>query len=90
MSSTFTTRFESARSADVVEKLLYYFGFFIDNIVSYARRDPYLLVTYRLQVTERREGSCVVRWGYPSLLRHAYVNIVLPKRASIYEGRRLK
>jgi hypothetical protein len=87
LSATQTTQFECPLPADIAGKLIYYFNFFLDNLVMYARREPYLLVSYTLDLVERRSGSYVVRWGYPSLLRRAHVNVTMPTRAELREGK---
>lgn len=87
MSATQTTQFECPLPADIASRLIYYFNFFLDNLVMYARREPYLLVSYTLDIVERRSGSYVVRWGYPSLLRRAHVNVTMPTRAELREGK---
>jgi hypothetical protein len=87
LSATQTTQFECSLPVDVASKLIYYFNFFLDNLVMYARREPYLLVSYTLDIVERRSGSYVVRWGYPSLLRRAHVNVTMPTRAELREGK---
>ena len=87
MSATQTTQFECPLPADIASKLIYYFNFFLDNLVMYARREPYLLASYTLNVVERRSGSYVVRWGYPSLLRRAHVDVTMPTRAELREGK---
>jgi len=85
MSATQTTQFECPLPADIASKLIYYFNFFLDNLVMYARREPF--VSYTLNVVERRNGSYVVRWGYPSLLRRAHVSVTMPTRAELREGK---
>jgi hypothetical protein len=87
LSATQTTQFECSLPVDVASKLIYYSNFFLDNLVMYARREPYLLVSYTLDIVERRSGSYVVRWGYPSLLRRAHVNVTMPTRAELREGK---
>jgi hypothetical protein len=71
---------------ETVGKLIYYFGFFLDNIPIYSRKDEYLMVTYSIDVTEKRDEAYVVKWSYPGFMRRVSEYITIPTRASVKDG----
>jgi hypothetical protein len=86
LSTTYTTRLKTKLPAETVGKLIYYFGFFLDYIPGYLRKDKYLMVTYIIDVTDNRGEAYVVKWSYPGFMRKVSEYITVPTRASVKDG----
>jgi len=86
LSTTYTSQLKTRLPAETVGKLIYYFGFFLNNIPSYSRKDEYLMVTYSIDVTEKRDEAYVVKWSYPGFMRKISEYITIPTRASVKDG----
>ena len=86
MSATYTSQLKTGLPAETIGKLIYYFGFFLDNIPSYSRKDEYLMVTYGIEITEKRDEAYVVKWSYPGFMRRVSEYITIPTRASVKDG----
>jgi hypothetical protein len=86
LSATYTYQLKTGLPAETVGKLIYYFGFFLDNIPSYLRKDKYLMAFYRIEIAEKRDEAYVVKWSYRGFMASISEYITIPTRTSVKDG----
>jgi hypothetical protein len=66
--------------AKTVGRLTYYIDF--DFFLIYWRREKYLMVTHNIDITEKRDEACTVKWSCPGFMRAVseYIKELLLKK----------